>query len=377
MHPSRACLIIGIMLVCVTAAWRPAMGQDALPSNVTQVDGPLNDEQRRAIDGYLARWSFMADDSAASITEKRNKLREPLVRPGPTSSFKAQYSSQLATALESSLKTEKPAVRLNAMIVVGSLDGTFGLDMAVRHFADGDASVRYWAAKVVTRLAQQTLPNSEQPVLSEAQRRDLLKAISSRVNVEPWAAVRASLYQALAGLKLVDARITLAQALDTWVSQYVQQSMTADIKAEAAALARLYTELLQAYVKADDKAAVMGELKSLVIVGYKYALLIQRDINSIIQDPATLAVARDMVGSIELLLNQTAKIFDPSAEDGPPIAQPISNGEYKLFAFNVGEWLGKLTAAPLAIPANLLQLPPRLEQPAPSAVAEDQPVPAN
>jgi len=342
-----------------------------LPSSITTADGQLDGGQTEQVNRYIAAWALSENDTPTTISAKRKKLREPLLRPGSSPSFKAQYSARVATALEPVMRSDRELIRLNAMIVVASLQDSNGLDLARRGVGDKSAAVRFWAAKSLVAIVKHT-PRGE-PVLSEPDRVSVLRAIAPVVNKEDSADIRQQMYIVLAQLDLADARATLLQAFNSWVRKYVDADASADLRAESRGIGQLSGVLFKAFVRNRDGNVnpIKAELKALAMVGYQYAQLIARDIDKLRADDEALAVARDMVSTIERLLNQTRQAYDSSSQSGPAISKLLSDGKYAEFAWQVGEWKDKLTGPPLSIPENLLPLPQRTPgetaaQPAPA-----------
>lgn len=348
MQRFSACLIT-VLLVGLGGMVTAASAQELLPNGITSVQGSLDGNQKQAVGQYVTRWAgqLLAGRSAQSVSVARQRLLEPMNRPGKTKDFTAYYSPAVAAALAEGIASENLQVRLNTATVAAALTDGAGLDIARAGLADETTTVRYWAAKG----AAKAMSNTETSIDNEQLTRMVGGLIDALTDDESAGIVREQLYIALTAADTAESRRAVINSMDAQISNYVKNGVTGDLAAEATGLNRIYVRLLYKGGNVDKT-----EARELVIVTMKYLQLIRNAMEANKLDDSLRAVAMDIVTNGERILNWGVKLHDSNAEAGPALETPLKAGDTTQFMFNVGEWIGRLGRATIKIPADQLKI---------------------
>lgn len=267
----KFCWVLAVAMLLATGRMpERAAGQelrriDKLSSEITGARGPLAPEQKRQVEDYARYWVSRltaAESDTHEVAEARERLIEPL-KLLAGEHFKPVYWAALGPILPRAMESERPIVRLNAMIVAAQVPHAAVVEMVERALKDPCAAVRYWAGKVVTNLGM-----SEQLETPTQQR--LVAALKPAIIQEENADVVRSL---LVGLSTLDAQVAgapLLEVLNERLKRYAQNEQLSP-RAEFSALEVLFRHAIQ-------RGEIQGNpmLKGALGAAYRYMMVSAR-----------------------------------------------------------------------------------------------------
>lgn len=360
-------------LVGVAASLAAAQsGEPKLNPSVYSIDGAFSAAQGENVRDYV---SYHVDRMAAAaspqlISDSRDTLLSVMRRPGASPRFRDGYSIVVADALEARECQKHPntQVRLNAMIIAGRLAGPHGIDIAGDGLADPNPGVRFAASATLLAVASTPAPPDGDIATRLNLHRKMLGIMVPPLAGETSADVRRNLYGAINRLDVEEARGKLIQALDARADAYAMKGIDDSVFAEAEAIAALHRKIVEMWVRAGGNVGDIEPLvKNQAAAAGKYMQLVSRYLaaNGALEGRMR-AVTMDLAQAAEVTLNYGLDKFDPGqweAKNGPPLFDPLRNGDRDVFRLNVIKWVGGsvrqglLSSELIGIPADKLSLP--------------------
>lgn len=283
--------------MCVTRSWFPALAlaigllfsathatAQNLPADIVQSAAALNEAQLRTVDAFITpavqQLATSADD--AQVAAARRKLVEPFGMGG-TDLFKNEYTRRLSARLNTAgaLATEaRPAVRLNAMIVVSYMTDPSALPLVEQGLQDPSPAVRFWAARAVQNLGDKALSNTD--------RERLLDLVSRTLKNEQGQEVVEELLRTYSRINIPRAAQQLMVVLNERVTRHAAHPDTS-MAAEQAALQEQFRNLVQAKAL-NNQAPPALVVKELAKAALRYGTIA---VDRLRQNPNMSSVNRD------------------------------------------------------------------------------------
>lgn len=335
LHSPRRWGFVTAAFLCVASV--AAAQTNKIPYEIVTATSALSGAQRQEIDRYaqdmIARLTFGTLNEAV---QARKDLIEPMSWAGSSDIFHLAYSSAVSGRLSQAIGSEQVHVRLNAMIVVGSLrdPGTVGLIQ--KGLADPTPAVRYWAGKAISQVGVQAS-------LSETEQRTLLRALTSAMETETSERVLQRLLVGLVGLNIPEADAQLLSALNRRVDLHADNS-SLSLEAEMEGLRTLFVKFVQA--RSNSQTVPAQTVQQLTLVAYRYFILSATLLDSGRLNQDSFAQYPKMLQITDTILGWAVSQMPPSGPPPAPIKNELANQNWQLIHLRAEEWKRTLSLAP-------------------------------
>ena len=350
--------ILGIALLVLVGERQAAFAQvKRLPGEIPRtevIEGPVKEQ----IDKFVTETAKILNtgENERAIKDAREALADPGRNPVFSQAFKVYYPGKVVGELKGALSHAKPAVRMNALIVLDDMGSATVADQAIKALADKHAGCRYWAAKVLADVGSIGGALAEQSIYSLNQQKSILAALKTAMTAEKQAQALEQMYRALSVLRLPEADDSMLEVLNKRLSLHAagaDESMRADL----AGINGLKTKLVRADAEGKNVDAVV---RNLAAVAGKYLLLVAQGLQGGAIGENLKPMALDVVNSCEqVFLELAVKRFDPGMNK-PALTKAA---DANLLLLNTQDWVGDgakpglLSTSKIAIPAAQLKLP--------------------
>lgn len=333
-----------VLLCCVPAV---STARTKIPYSTITANGAVTSDQLSDIESYLdERIPLLLEGSEAEVVRARRELIEPLSWAGGTPIFHLAYSSATANRLPQAIKAEQLLVRLNAMIIINSLNDPGVVTLIKSGLEDKSPAVRYWAGKAVNQTITNRMSDGEQQSLLEVLTRAMLREKSERVLQR--------LLVAVVGLDIPEAATRLLDALNKRVALHASNP-SMPLGAGLEGLRTLFIKMVGA--KANDQDAPVQTIRKLAVVAIRYLDLCASLLD---MDRASLenqSKYREMIKLSDAILRWSVRQMPPEggANIPPTVKSDILARNWPLIRLRAEEWKRVLNQAPFGLgPVDLM-----------------------
>ncbi|MCC7204549.1 MAG: hypothetical protein IT441_05680 [Phycisphaeraceae bacterium] len=350
-------VVVGLILALATA--NLAIGQTLLPKELLTTTTTLKAEQEETVKQFIQeRVDQLTGGDDAQVLDARRGLLGPLEKEA-SQIFRQAYSSYLRAALAPALESDRLLVRLNAMILAGSLDDQSAIELVKKGLSDASSAVRYRAAvageRLLTGLRFDT--RTDRSVFEQ----ELLNAIGQRVRVEDSPYVWQPMLKVLGQLAQPEARQLLLEALRQRIAAHAANPrLTPD--PERTALGGLYRRIVQE-VNMPGGSVDRATLRAVALISYKYFALAAQVLARPDGDAAVAGEYQRMLVEVDVFLRWTVERLTATPAQIKPLEPLIKGGLWAEAVLQAQQWQELLAASPLAFPAQDLVMPMATTQP--------------
>ena len=326
---------VAVTLLCLLVG--TAAAQTKIPYDVVTASSVLTPTQQQQIEAYLTdKTALLIDGSPNEIALARQQMIEPLYWAGGTEIFHLAYSSIAGRLLAKGMDSDRLQVRLNAMIIVSSLNDPGVVILIEKGLADESSAIRYWAAKSVNRNITGRLSPQEQQFLLDALAKAMLTETSDRVLER--------LLVGLVGLDIPEAATQLLEGLNARIKLYAANPRM-PLSAALEGLRTLFVKTVQA--KADGQDISVEIIRQLALVSYRYFDLSAAVLDMDRPTDENRANYEEMLKLNNAILSWTARQMPPEGLSVPlSINNELSNQNWQMIRLRAEEWKRVLTGAP-------------------------------
>ncbi len=335
MTPSRYLRLTATVL-CL-AIPQLCLAQNKIPYDVVTATTVLSNVQRQHIDRYLnERVANLLDGTLNEIVQARKDLIEPLTWAGSTEIFHLAYSSAASNRLAPAVNSDQPEVRLNAMIVVNSLNDPGTVFLIQKGLTDPNPAVRYWAGKAVNQITTRS-------ELSEQEQRTLLESLASAMSKETSERVLQRLLVGLVGLNIPEAATELLDGLNSRIDLHaVNPSMP--LQAEIDGLRTLFVKTVQA--NSNGQNIPVPTVRQMALVAYRYLTLSSALLDMDRPSQEAHLHHQNMIKLTDAILRWTAQQMPPQVPQPVTVKNELASQNWQLIRLRAEEWRRVLSLAP-------------------------------
>ncbi|MCC7406896.1 MAG: hypothetical protein IT442_02415 [Phycisphaeraceae bacterium] len=350
-------VVVGLILALATA--NLAVGQTLLSKELLTTTTTLKAEQEETVKQFIQeRVDQLTGGDDAQVLDARRGLMGPLEKEA-SQIFRQVYSSYLRADLVTALDNDRLLVRLNAMILAGSLDDQNAIELVKKGLSDTSSAVRYRAAVAGHRLLTGVRfdTRTDRSVFEQ----ELLTAIGQRVQKEDSPYVWRPMLETLGQLAQPEARQLLVEALNQRVAAHAANvRLTPD--PERAALGGLYRRIVQE-VNVPGGSVDRATLRAVALTSYRYFALAAQVLAEPDGETAVTGDYQRLLVEADVFLRWTVERLTATPVQIKPLEPLIKGGLWEEAVLQAQQWQEVMAASPLAFPAQDLVMPMAATQP--------------
>lgn len=350
---------LAVVLFCAGATFASAQQTRIPPEALTATDSHST-EEKRAIADYIREWSGLLAEAATNpvvsddkVADARNRLLEPVRKPGTSDFFKNRYSQAAAEALEPVLDSDRLIVRLNAMIVVTRFTHESAIPLAEKGLKDPSPSVRYWAAKAIANMAESRNSQGE-PILPTRLKLTLLRTLNDAGRTETSSEVLLQTVKAMVLMDVPTAPVRVLELVDARIPYHLEHPFES-YEAERVGLREVYQKV------SPNQTPDPAQVRLMARIAQRYMNLISRNLANARENeesPISELMTADHAAMIELcdvVLNYSHDSANSQVNLPPSASQKIPFNQWnEINLIAVDRWGAVLQAAPFNYaPADL------------------------
>lgn len=334
-------LLAGALSVAVAS-----VGRGEIPAEIITATSALAPAQQQAIDAEVKHFTGqLLGGTDVQVIEARSRLLDPLLK-GASQIFRVAYSASVAATLPKALESDRPIVRINAMIVASKLTDPTVAKLVEKGLHDPNPAVRYWSAKAIHQIA---------PALNGEVQKDMLGTLSVAVGKETSPDALQQQLTAMDKLNIPEAVTRELEALNERTIAHAKDARLVML-ADTEALRQLYVKLVQD--KSNGKTVTDGVMRQLALVSYRYLAVTAEEL-----DGGKLSSERQgedwlMANTSDIALRWAASQLAPKATLPAEIKDFIAARNPAGVKLRNEEWKQLLLNPPLSYRRDELDLTP-------------------